>query len=122
MSRETRRRFLQTLPEQLVQIPREEWPEQPPHHHAPLEVWRSRRYVALVYDVPGHPGMERISVRSTETRDGLTWDELQGVKAAIGRGHLSAVELYPPDSQVVAVARMRHLWVVPTPSWAWGGR
>lgn len=44
--------------------------------------------------------------------DGITWDQLQDLKRQCGRGHLEAVEIYPPDADVVNVASLRHLWVI----------
>lgn len=59
--------------------------------------------------------INRTSVTPSGTRwlDGITWDELMGIKAAIGYGDCCAVEIYPPDNDVVDVANMRHLWVLP---------
>lgn len=54
--------------------------------------------------------------------DGITWDELQAVKAAVGCGGLWAVEVYPAEGHVVDVANMRHLWLfVARPPFAWRG-
>lgn len=60
----------------------------------------------------------RLTVNRTEMgrdgrwRDGITWDELQDLKRQAGYGEAMAVEVYPPDSEVVNVANMRHLWIV----------
>lgn len=53
--------------------------------------------------------------------DGITWDELQWLKDEAGHGDSWAVEVFPPDDQVVNVANMRHLWVLPErPPYGWG--
>ena len=84
------------------------------------ELWRSRGYLLQVHRVPGHPGVERLSVcRSDQSPKPITWDTLQRLKRECGRGHLWAVEVYPADDQLVDVADMRHLWVVARPAWAW---
>jgi hypothetical protein len=52
--------------------------------------------------------------------DGITWDELQHLKMLAGYGDRVAVEIYPPDSEVVNIANIRHLWLlneVPTFMW-----
>ena len=83
------------------------------------EVWRSRKYLVQVHVVVG--GVERLSVQRTELdavgrwRDGIPWEDLQRLKAECGRGGYAAVEIYPPDGDVVNVANMRHLWVLPFP-------
>lgn len=113
---------IRSLPERLAMVPIAEWPPYPPGPQAPpKEVWTSKHFVVQVYDAPG--GDERISVQRTSQRDGITWDELQEVKHQVGRGHRVAVEVYPPNDQVVNVANMRHLWTLPTvPAWAWRAR
>lgn len=45
--------------------------------------------------------------------DGLVWDELQEIKRQLGYGNSQAVEIYPEDRNIVNVADMRHLWVLP---------
>ena len=49
------------------------------------------------------------------TDDGITWDELQGLKRSIGRGEQYALEVYPRDSDIVNIANMRHLWLFEEP-------
>jgi len=53
--------------------------------------------------------------------DGITWDQLQAVKAAVGYHAHDAIEVYPRQGDVVNVANIRHLWVLREPlAWAWG--
>lgn len=113
-------RGLVAFPRHLVRIAREEWPAVPgcDDHKLPLELWQSRDWLVQVYQERG--GL-RVSVRRISGLDGITWDELQGVKAGIGRGDRWAVELYPPDDRVVNVANMRHLWLLDgPPPMGWG--
>lgn len=107
-------------PIELTQIPREQWDRLDHSDHTRLsriEVWRNRKYLVQVFKEPS--GIIRISVnasRITNTGawgDGLSWEELQQIKREIGRGDLQAIEIYPPDADVVNVANMRHLWILP---------
>lgn len=110
---------------ELVKVPQEDWPPYPDGTSPPpVEVWRSRYFLVQVYDVPPGQGARlRISVQRTDLKDGITWDELQAVKAAIGFGHVPAVELFPPERDLVAVSNMRHLWTLDAlPAWAWRKR
>jgi hypothetical protein len=97
-------------------VPRSEWPE---GHGLPDEVYRSRDFLVMVYYTPGEP--TRLSVCRAELgndgrwKDGITWDELQDIKRAVGYGHKCAVEVYPPGEDVVNVANMRHLWIYDVP-------
>lgn len=91
-------------------------------------VWRSRDYLVLVYVEEG--GMRRLSVLRTEIdgqrwADGIPWDDLQRLKREAGFGDRDALEVYPRDDDVVNVANMRHLWVMPEGAyveWAWRTR
>lgn len=101
----------------LELVPELEWPAgQPPRV---IQVWRSNRYLVQVYAEPN--GVRRLSVIRTllgdngRFVDGITWDELQAVKAQAGFGDRDAIEIYPADADVVDVANMRHLWVLPEP-------
>jgi hypothetical protein len=47
--------------------------------------------------------------------DGITWDTLQLLKRECGHGERWAVEVYPPDTDIVNVANMRHLWLLRAP-------
>lgn len=83
------------------------------------EVWRSRDFLVQVYDVPGIPYVERLSVNRTTIdpltgrwQDGISWDDLQALKEQCGRGRFDAVEVYPAQGDEVNVANMRHLWVL----------
>lgn len=89
----------------------------------PFEVWRSRDFLVQLFDEGGHV---RVTVNRThmpngkDWADGITWDELQAIKAEIGRGDRWAVEVYPPDDEVVNDAPMRHLWLLDEPpSFGW---
>lgn len=42
----------------------------------------------------------------------VTWDDLQAIKEFLWPGQI-ALEVYPPASQLVNVANMRWLWVLP---------
>lgn len=120
-------------PEKLRQVPENAWPDTPPGFTRSVEVWRSRSFLVQVYSES--EGVMRLSVSRTELpasptedlrfTDGIGWDELQALKAECGFGHLFAVECFPAEADVVDVANMRHLWVLPAPlpfAWTRGGR
>ena len=104
-------------------VPQEEWPFFPQFETQPLKVWRSRDYLAVLY-VQLADGKKRLTVNSTrrmrvpvsrkrdglDWRDGITWDELQRVKNETLGEDVWCVEVYPPESEVVNVSNMRHLW------------
>lgn len=111
-------------PAQLKEWPREEWP----NHGAPgvLRVFRSRHFLVQEFAAVA-PAIVRLSVnRAAITADGgwrqdITWEELQRLKREAGYGDFDAVEVFPPDTDVVNVANMRHLWILPadTLAFAW---
>lgn len=97
----------------------------------PLDVWRDGDFLAMAYAVPDHPSHLRLTVvRSAGVamdgcgrivyRDGITWDDLMSVKRDCGYGDRWAVEVFPADAEIVNVANMRHLWILPqAPAFAW---
>jgi hypothetical protein len=112
-------------PAELTPVPEAAWPASPPGHHQPVGVWRSREFVAQVFQEAD--GVIRLSVNRTHIDpadlrwvDGITWDELQALKRQVGLGDRFAVEVYPADLDVVNVGNLRHLWVLPASlSFAW---
>lgn len=44
-----------------------------------------------------------------------TWPEMQRIKDEIAGPDATAVEVYPPQSEIVDQADMYHLWVLPAP-------
>jgi hypothetical protein len=112
-------------PEVLVNIPVKLWPVAPFTEAAERRgVMRSRKFlVQLFWDA----GALRMSVNRTEWderrrswREDISWDDLQRLKAEAGYGGRWMVEMFPPDSAVVNVANMRHLWLLDRmPDFGW---
>lgn len=106
-------------------VPIDKWPEQVllcPHR--PESVWRSKSFLAMLFT---HEKARRLTICRTalkhdDWRDEITWDELQRIKNECGFGGECAVELFPPDADVVNVANMRHLWFVQPPPYLWSSR
>jgi hypothetical protein len=103
---------------ELSEIPRGQWPASTTKV-IPDRVFRSKTFLALIF--PEVDGAVRMSVARTELdksghwKDGISWEELQRLKREAGFGAMQAVELYPPDEDVVNVANMRHLWLMLEP-------
>lgn len=105
-------------PTHLERIPDDQWPITPAFADRPIEVWRSRAFLVMVY-LDG--GYERLSVVRTMLgagggwAEGIAWDDLQRLKRECGRGNRWAVEVFPDDRHVVNEANMRHLWMLSAP-------
>lgn len=110
------------LPVKLKKVPKREWPEATFDPNR-ISVWLGPDYLAQVFKRPD--GIYRISVNRTIRNaegwvDGIPWDDLQDIKNAVGFVGRDAVEVYPIKKDVVNVAPMRHLWVLPEPlEFAW---
>ncbi len=112
------------LPDVMTKVPEEQW-RHIPANPMPLETWRSCQFVAQVYAEPN--GIERISVNRSEIdearrcwAEGITWEDLMIIKHELGRGDKCAVEVLPPSNDVVNVASLRHIWVLPeVPAYVW---
>lgn len=106
------------FPDRLTEIPRDRWPSPRGITLIPIRVLRSKEFMVMVYEEAD--GVLRLSVNRSHVDpqtlrwvDGITWDELQVLKGEAGYGNREAVEVYPPDSDVVNVGSLRHLWVLP---------
>lgn len=120
LSREQRRAAILQMerdnkqyPNRLVEV------DAPPHQYSQglVRTWRSREFV--VQEFREELCVMRLSINRTHVHpstmdwvDGITWDELQALKAQAGYGSFEAVEVYPPDGSVVNVASIRHLWIL----------
>lgn len=120
-NREVRRQMKQEsarLPVALQPVPYESWPQ--PHQASLVAVWRSRDFLLQVLNAPD--GITRLSICRTAIdpkqgrwREDISWDDLQRLKRECGFGASDAVEVYPADADIVNVANMRHLWIMPAP-------
>lgn len=115
------------LPAHLEGVPRDEWPnDMATRPGAPTAVWRSRGFFVQQFSAP-EPAICRLSILRTTLDpkagrwvDNITWDEIQRLKAEAGYGDAWAVEVFPAADQVVNVANIRHVWVLPAaPAFAW---
>lgn len=109
-----------TYPDHLIEIPQSQWPPRQKSMQ-PLRLLRSRQFTMQIYSIP-QGGVVRLSVNRTDVDERtlqwvgeISWDELQRLKREAGYGDYEAVEIYPRDCDVVNVATMRHLWVLPKP-------
>lgn len=100
----------------LGQVSRDKWPRFNADP-ARFAVWANPRFLVQCFTEKG--GVIRLTinrrdtVRSGQWAEGISWDELQAIKAACGYGSRDAVEVYPPDDDVVNISNMRHLWIFP---------
>lgn len=105
-------------PEALKLWPAEEWPAHMRGAKGVLRVYRSRGFLVQVFAEPD-PVVVRLSILRTaiktngDWKEDITWEELQRLKNEAGYGSFDAVEVYPPDTDVVNVANLRHLWILP---------
>lgn len=101
----------------LTPVPPAAWPDLDRMSKKPFAVWRSRFFLVQGYQEAN--GVIRLSVARTSLLpdgrwdDGLTWDELQEIKRQVGMADGFAVEIYPSDKNIINVANLRHLWILP---------
>ena len=115
--RKAQHKYVATFPKRLEEVPPERWPRS---HSSQFRtaVWCSREFLVQKFE---YDGLIRLTVNRVRMQpdghyeQGITWDELQRVKHEVGYGEAQAIEVYPPDSEVVDDANMRHLWILPEP-------
>ncbi len=107
-------------PTQLKEIPREDWESSAQRWQ--IRTLRNNRFLVLIFD---RDGQIRLSANRTAVaddrgwKDGITWDELMQLKRECGYGERCAIEIFPPDGDVVNVANIRHLWLAEAPAFMW---
>lgn len=81
------------------------------------KIYRSKKYTVIVWNVPAG---KKLSIQRNEWdshagryKDQILWDEIQEIKRQCGFGEQNAVEFYPPDSEVINIANVRHIWILP---------
>ncbi|MFW2011588.1 DUF7694 domain-containing protein [Acinetobacter bereziniae] len=89
--------------------------EQSQRPNAPIKVYKNGEFLVQIFNLGGEP--TRITVNKVKRKgnnwvDGITWDQLMQIKRLLGYADRCAVEIYPPDQDIVNVANMRHLWIV----------
>lgn len=111
----------ENLPDKLTRLDKANYPDYP-EAMLPDECYVSRHFMVQLFheDNPDYVGLIRLSVVRTKANqsgwlENITWEELQGIKRDLGYAERYALEVYPPDSLIVNVANMRHLWLLETP-------
>lgn len=103
----------------LIEVPKKEWVIL--GENIPLKVWKNDQFLVQLRQ---DGNFKRFSINRTEIetlginplwKDGISWDDLQWIKDSIGYKDHWAVEIYPPFDEIVNVANMRHLWLLPEP-------
>lgn len=94
-------------------VPRDKWPAEVLPPFGMVRMLNNGHFVVM--DCVRPPD-RLLMVQRHNGADGITWDDLQWLKAAVGFGDREAVEVFPRDCDVVNVANMRHLWVLPAGS------
>lgn len=102
--------------EALDEIPREEWPTVIPDNLS--RAYRSNQFFVQIYELPN--GVVRLTACRTEVdgddwKAGISWDNLQDLKRRLGFADKYAIEVYPREVDLVNVANLRHLWILPEP-------
>lgn len=120
MARENARHGLEFVPAVLPP-----WAPKPPLRM--LRALRNKHFLVQEYRELCDMVIVRLSIQRTmlndrgEWLDGITWEQLQAVKDAIGYADHEAVEIYPRQAHIVNVANIRHLWILRTPlPFGWG--
>lgn len=83
----------------------------------PLSVWGNDVYQCSVYQVGDNTELERLMLHISICRHDRApihdWRHLQAIKNEVVGKERTAVEIYPPESQLVDTSNQYHLWVFP---------
>lgn len=86
----------------------------------PDEVWLSDRYQVIVRfvdaedpDAVGRHGLVHLSVHAMDRSPVRSWRHMQQIKNEVMGAERVAVEIFPPESELVDTSNEYHLWVMP---------
>lgn len=98
----------------MVEVPRETWPTSM-MSAKPLRFWKNNKYTCIEF--PSREtefGLVRHLLIQRVTAERISrWDHLQRIKNETAGPWAVAIEMYPPESQVVNDCHVCHLWVLP---------
>ena len=106
----------------LEEVPLDDWPRMGDEKRSwrRVKAWVSRKHLVQEF-LHEETGSIRLSVCRSNIRrqDGdweeiKGWDELFAIKNELYPDR-QAVEIYPPRDELVNVANLRHLWILPVP-------
>jgi hypothetical protein len=113
--------------ETLTEIPREDWRElrredwrELRPNPSRLKMFASKHFMVHVMAVSD--GIVRLAVsrncfneKGDDYAENITWDELLEIKRQVGMADKYAIEIYPPEQDIVNLSNHRHLWVLDKP-------
>ena len=109
-----------SYPKHLIEVEKEEWRFLAESHmqNNLIQVWLSKYYLVQVFGEKDE--VTRLTISRTQKnglrwKDEITWDTLMEIKRQVGMGKMYSIEIFPRDIDIVNVANMRHLWVLPKP-------
>jgi hypothetical protein len=73
-----------------------------------IAIWESEEFKVYAFQ---DGKAVRLDIERKDGLDGITWDELQGIKNDCGFSDCDAVEFYPSESDVINTGNLRHLYV-----------
>lgn len=73
-----------------------------------IGAWASKDFQAYAYQ---ENGAIRLTIRRTNEKGGIGWDELQRIKNECGFRDKDAVEFYPSEEDVFNCGNWRHLHI-----------
>lgn len=75
--------------------------------------WRRHYHADVGVTMRGGVAVRHLRVRRLSGLDGIGWDVLQRIKNDVLGEDVLAIEVYPPNEQLVNETNTRHLWEVP---------
>ena len=77
------------------------------------DLWEMYNIQHFVSHFDGLGFVDHITIERVDGRDGIPWDHLQAIKNEILGEDAWAIEVYPPEAELVNEVNRRHLWRLP---------
>lgn len=80
----------------------------------PVMVWKNNKYIVqLTGEDLMHFGVwwRKVYVRRSDSKPIYSWSDIQRVKNELFGEHVTAIQFFPPQSELVDVANMYWIWI-----------
>lgn len=78
----------------------------------PLRAWKNNLYVVQLFQI-GADKHQRLTIRRNDGQPIHKWHDFQRIKNEIVGESATAIEVYPPQADLVDEAHLYHLWILP---------
>lgn len=84
--------------------------------HGVTRLWENGWFVVMLRPIPLPDGtrIDHVFVRNKPNTPVRSWTDLMRIKRELFNADSLAVEVFPPDAEIIDEANLTHLWILPS--------